>query len=225
MKLLLIDEHLFMMNGKPEDYDPTMRSPFTAMIAGPTGSGKTQAIFRMIEASQTIAHPPPTEIHYCYGAYQKAFDDVSGVIFHEGMIDITVSFPRDGKNRWLIIDDLMDEVSGKADANALYTKHSHHLNISVFFIVQNLFLKGNRTISLNSHYFFLFKNPRDASSISYLARQCFPSKVKYVQEAFEDATKKPYSYLRIDTTQQTNDQHRLLGNFTSVLPMILYVPK
>ena len=44
----------------------------------------------------------------------------------------------------------------------LFAKGSHHQNLSVIYIVQNLFHqgKGNRSISLNSHY-LLFGNIRD----------------------------------------------------------------
>jgi hypothetical protein len=50
-----------------------------------------------------------------------------------------------------------------AAAASLFTKKSHHRNISVMYIEQNLFHKGknHRTISLNAHYMVLFKNPRD----------------------------------------------------------------
>ena len=36
----------------------------------------------------------------------------------------------------------------------------------------------------------VFKNPRDASQMSHLARQMYPGRVKFVQEAFKDVTSK-----------------------------------
>ena len=51
----------------------------------------------------------------------------------------------------------------------LFTKGLHHRNLSVIYIVQNLFhqRKGNRSISLfNSHYLDLFKNPRGVNIYS-----------------------------------------------------------
>jgi hypothetical protein len=122
----------------------------------------------------------------------------------------------------------MDELTENNNASALYTQHSHHLNISVFTVVQNLFHKKFRTISLNSHYFFIAKNPRDVSSVTHLAKQAFPGQVKYFQEAFRDATSKPYSFLRLDLQQETDDRMRLVGNFASsdpTLPMVVYIPK
>jgi len=56
----------------------------------------------------------------------------------------------------LIVDDLMNETDDSV-AN-LFTKGSHHRNIIVAFLVQNLFHKNKhiRTISLNAHYMVLF---------------------------------------------------------------------
>jgi hypothetical protein len=52
----------------------------------------------------------------------------------------------------IILDDLMDETDQRV--TSLFTKKSHHRNISVMYIVQNLFHRGkhHRTISLNAHY-------------------------------------------------------------------------
>jgi hypothetical protein len=46
---------------------------------------------------------------------------------------------------------------------SLFTKKSHHRNISIMYIVQNLF--HHRTISLNAHYMVLFQNLTDVSQI------------------------------------------------------------
>ena len=53
----------------------------------------------------------------------------------------------------------------------LFTKGSHHRNLSVIYIVQNIFHQGKemRIISLNAHYIVLFKSPRDRQQISILA--------------------------------------------------------
>ena len=140
------------------------------MVAGPTGSGKTRLLMSLIDKAETVAHPKPVEIIYCYGVWQTAFGELEGKVrLHEGLIDISRDITFDGDNRWLIIDDLMQESGGKTETEYMYTKMSHHRNISVFFVVQNLFQKNNRTISLNTQYFFLFRNPRDGTSITHLA--------------------------------------------------------
>ena len=48
----------------------------------------------------------------------------------------------------------------------------HIIKASMILILQNLFHQGkyNRDISLNSHYFILFKNPKDVGQIKVLGR-------------------------------------------------------
>ena len=99
----------------------------------------------------------------------------------------------------------------------LFTKRCHHRNLSVIFILQNIFHRGKelRDMSLNSHYLVVFKSPRDSSQVNHLARQMFPGHVKYMQEAFEDATKRPYGYLFCDLKPETPTDYRLRTNILS----------
>ena len=66
------------------------------------------------------------------------------------------------KRNLIVIDDQMIEAGKDNRIVNLFAKGSHHQNLSVIYIVQNLFHqgKGNRSISLNSHY-LLFGNIRD----------------------------------------------------------------
>jgi len=109
----------------------------------------------------------------------------------------------------LILDNLMNETN--RSVTDLFTKGSRHRDLSVVYIVQNLFNNGkeHRTISLNGHYIVEFKNPRDASQIVHLAKQVYLGKVKAVQEAFKDATSTPFGYLLLDFKQCTPDKLRL----------------
>lgn len=137
----------------------------------------------------------------------------TNIIYKEGLPDMT---DFDGtKPNLVVVDDMMRET----DSNVvdLFTKGSHHRNLSVFFITQNLFHqgKGQRDISLNAHYIVLFKNPRDRAQIKHLARQVYPQDPKFVEEAYEDATRPAHGYLLLDLKQSTPDEMRLQ---TSVLP-------
>jgi hypothetical protein len=79
---------------------------------------------------------------------------------HEGLLE---TLPSDGKIRLVIVDDLLMEADSRVVD--LFTKGSHHRNISFLFITQNLFHQkdGSRDISLNADYMIIFKNPRDAA--------------------------------------------------------------
>jgi hypothetical protein len=84
----------------------------------------------------------------------------------------------------------------------LFTKGSHHRNLSIIYIVQNMFHKGKemRNISLNANYIVLFKSPRDKQQIS--ARQVNPGRVQEFMKSYEDATSRPHGYLIQDKSQQ-----------------------
>ena len=187
--------------------DPRMKHPFTCIIAGPTGSGKTYFVRRLLAHIEEMMKPLPDHIVWYYGEWQPIYATIRGVEFVEGLPDIGSLDPQ--KRHLVIIDDLMSETDERI--TSLFTKKSHHRNISVIYIVQNVFHKGkeNRTISLNSHYIVMFKNPRDASQITHLAKQMYPGNVKYMQEAFYDATSDPYGYLFIDLKQDTPEHLRL----------------
>ena len=200
-----------------------LRHPFTALVAGPTGSGKTRFVFRLIENARTTIDPPPRRIVYCYGEYQKLFDKYPRVNFHRGLPDLE---DFDGKEPvLLVIDDLMNETD-ESVAN-LFTKGSHHRNVSVVFLVQNLFHKNKhvRTISLNAHYMVLFKNPRDASQFASLARQMYPNRSAFAVEAYKDATREPYSYLLVDLRGEQDEDLRLRTNIFPGETQYVYVPK
>ena len=143
-----------------------LRHPFTAIVAGPTSCGKTRFVFRLIDNVARMIDPPPSKIVYCYGEYQQLFCNYPRVVFHQGLPDLN---DFDGSEpTLLIIDDLMQETN-ETVAN-LFTKGSHHRNVSVMYLAQNLFPKNKfaRTMSLNAHYMILFKNPRDASQFANL---------------------------------------------------------
>ena len=48
--------------------------PFTAIIAGPTGCGKTDFVIELVEKQNDIIVPAPTKIYYCYTIWQEKFN-------------------------------------------------------------------------------------------------------------------------------------------------------
>ncbi|KAJ8027016.1 hypothetical protein HOLleu_32028 [Holothuria leucospilota] len=72
----------------------------------------------------------------------------------------------------IILDDIMTSHGNDKRITDLFSKGSHHRNISVIYILQNFFYgaKETRNITLNAHYIILFRNPRDKSKVSSLAR-------------------------------------------------------
>ena len=145
------------------------------------------------------------------------------VRFHVG---VPQNFGNDrGKPCLIILDDLLNEVHSK-DICHLFTKGSHHRNISVILITQNLFHQGRfcRDISLNAKYSVALKNVRDKSQFQYLARQVHPEDSDSLYKAYLDATERPHGYLILDFAQDIDDRLRYRTNvFLDEYPPIIYV--
>jgi len=194
--------------------DATWKHPFTCVVAGPTSCGKTTFVVDLVTQASQLIDPAPESIVWVHDDYQPVFDQLKEQVTFVDNLDAVDDLPRD-RRHLLIVDDMMTEAGDKM--LKLFTKGSHHRNLSIIYIVQNLFDKGkhHRTISLNTHYLLVFKNPRDSTQIQVLARQMFPGRSHLVLKAFADATSQPFGYLLFDFRQETPDRMRLR---TRVLP-------
>ena len=175
--------------------------PFTSVNSGPTGSGKSVSVRRFVHNIRHMMTPIPECILWCYEEYGS----VDGVDFQQGLPNLDILDPRD--KHLIILDDIMDGT--KRTKGWLHClRKSHHRNISVMYIVQNLFHRGKHH-SLNAHFMVLLKNPRDVSQIIALAHQMYHRRTQFFLEAFVRATARPHGYMVIDMKQNTPDILRL----------------
>ena len=229
-------ERIWGTNVPVMDYDIfKLHHPFSMLVAGPRGAGRSEFVKQLLALKRFIMTDPPERIVWFYGRHQPDLfrslaQELPCIEFYEGLpTNIEDMFNRSKRNI-CIIDDLMQSASGNQLVENLFT-NGRHLNLSVVFVSQNLFYNGKkcRTISLNSTYIVVFKNPRDQSQIRHLACQMFPSKPKFLQVAYEDATKDPYRYLFLDFHPNSPEFARVRGNiFPYDLlddPCCLYLPK
>ena len=82
-----------------------------------------------------------------------------------------------------------------------------------------------RSISLNSHVFFIFKNGRDSLQIQSLARQMFPGQVRFFMDAYQRAISQPYNCLIIDIAPDSIQDYQLRTFPFPGEDMIVYQPK
>ena len=202
----------------------TFKHPFSCLIAGPSQSGKTTFVERLIKHRNEMIFPPPKAIIWHYSELQPAYESMRDDVTFKKGVPTETQFKSYSGNL-VIIDDLMSEMGSVS--SDIFTKHVHHNNMSVIYIVQNLFnrAKNHRTLSLNSNYIVLFKNPRDKAQVTYLARQVFPHKPKILQQAYNDATRHPHSYLLLDFQQATPENRRLKSEIFPGENRFIYVEK
>ena len=140
-----------------------------------------------------------------------------GIKFEKGWRDDIFDSLSHEQRNILVLDDQMGVASSSSSVADLFTRGSHHRNLTVIYLVQNVYNHGKsqRTISLNSHYSVVFRNGRDASQSCTMAYQICPNNSKWLIDSFTDATCKPYGYLVLDHHPLTPENQTVI---TNILP-------
>jgi ABC-type dipeptide/oligopeptide/nickel transport system ATPase component len=125
---------------------PKLKACFCLQISGPSGSGKTVWVKKFLENLPQMINRNVDQIIYCYGEYQPIFDEIRQnmpeIQFYEGFPDVKgITDP--SFHTLMIIDDLRNELLDNLELANLFTKGSNHRSISVIFLQQALFNKGN----------------------------------------------------------------------------------
>ena len=193
----------------------SFKHPFSMVVSGPSGSRKSVWTKKLLLSS--LIQPSPERIIWCFGQWQPLYDNirkkipriefVNGIPDHlndQHYIDVR-------KRNILVFDYLMTEAKCDQRIADLFTKGSHHRNISVVYLTQNLFPQGKacRDIILNTQYMVLFNNPIDRQQVVTLARRIYPSTSTVFMKRFERATSYPYGHLVIDLKSDTAEKDRL----------------
>ena len=207
-------------------YDPCLVWPYSLLLCGPTGCGKTTWIVELLKSHEELCTHMPKKLIWIYGVEQPDLFKTIKEIWAPRQCEFVEGFPEDLMSRLektndrgslCIFDDVMNEVSSNATISKLFTRGRSHLGCSLVLMLQNIFPKGSqsRTISINAQYQVLFRNPRDSLQISILARQLCPLNSKDFLEIYKRATQRPYGYLFCCFTQSCPDEIRYR---TNVLP-------
>jgi len=218
-----MDEHITPLMSSNVADTLRLKTPFSMLIAGPSQSGKSSLVAQIIQNCETLFDIAPSNLIICYSRHQSLYDELAKT--SPIPTRLVLGLPENLKapsRSLLIIDDLQTE---SKNVEHWFTKNSHHLNVNVIYLVQNLFLKSpsHRTASLNAHYIIVFKNPRDSSQIIHLAKQISPMNPKFITSAFAQSTEKAHGYLMLDLRQKTNELYRVRDSV--LLSSHIYVDK
>lgn len=200
------------------------RIPANMIISGPTSSGKTTTVKKVVRHAKQIFNPAPKSIVYAYGEYHDEIPEI------KNMVDAVVAgapteefLDRLPTPLLLIMDDLMLMVKD-AYLQELFTKKSHHKNMFVVFLTQNCFDRNLRVARMNSQYIILMRSPSAALHVRNLGTQLFPRQLNYFMDAYRQATAEPYGYLLIDLHPATQPHLRLRTNIFPGEEHLLFAP-
>jgi len=196
-----------------------IRHPATVIIAGPSGSGKSELVEQWFK-DKKLFYPKPKKVVYCYDRWQPRFDRMKkNIKFYRGIpeSDMVRKWFKPQDHGVLILDDLMEEGGNDKRVLDLFTKDSHHRGVTVLYLSQDLFPPGkfSKTINRNAHYLVAFKNPRDQTGIRNVLLQAFPERWRVILRLFRQLTSRPFGYLLLDLHPSSNDQYRLWSHLTN----------
>jgi septin family protein len=114
--------------------------PFTMLVCGSSGSGKSSFTRKLLATSDLLVDPP-RRIVWCYGVAEQGMggnesgwrstmnENGTTVEYHHGLP--TEDMLSEGR-MICVIHDLMTEAKSSSIVSDIYSKHSHHNNITCF---------------------------------------------------------------------------------------------
>ena len=194
-------------------YNCVLRHPARILIFGPSFSGKSTLVSKIIDNQFDIFDDRFSRIIYCSDGSDLKLRDTSIYLEKYDIYDENLfeTLDKQVKN-CIIIDDFMHRAANDIKISELFTKRSHHNNTSIIFLLQNIYPKSKymTDIKRNASYIIFMRNPSDEKSIKLFSSQYDPHSPKYLYESYLDATnEKPFSHLLVDLHQDQANEIRL----------------
>ena len=205
--------------GGGDVYDISLIEQFKIFISGPSRCGKTVWVTDfLLNISPRLCKEVPETILYVFATWQPQYDDIKDsklvdvFIQDDDSLESKIKRYITGKPLLIIFDDLISS-NNLAYIADLFMIHGRHNHVSCIFISQMMFPNNIaiRSISRNSNYLVLFKNPRYNQDISELAKQMTPGQ-PYLKMIYASATEDPFSYLFINVTQECKPAVKFLSH-------------
>ena len=121
----------------------------------------------------------------------------------------------------LVIDDLL--LSTNKDVVEMFILGSHHKQISLFYLSQNLFPDCSlfRTMSNNAHYFVIFNNKRNSTQIHRLAHQVFIGKdVLRIKNAYKRIQQQHWGFMVLTFVPELPEELTVVTDWWESCPSV-----
>lgn len=123
-------------------------------VTGQSHAGKSTFVFSLLKHLE-LSESDIKHILYVFGIWQPLFEQmetvVNSITFHQGIPDknILERFSNEHGSILLVLDDVMGQGTNNVELMNLFATYSHHMGITVIFLLQNIFPPGKymRTIS------------------------------------------------------------------------------
>lgn len=219
------------------------RLPFTAFLVGCSGSGKTKFYENLLLNWEKIFQVPIGKLIIVYSYYQNAYDNLQQFFgdkcqlatdLSEDMLD--TSNVNSESCSVLVVDDLAWKLAENELLVQCFIGISHHRNLNVLFVTQNLFASRSPsylTMQRNAKLIFLFRLPRDMTSVRVLGRQIYPDKngSQILSQAYDlamedfarnNSSAPCFGYLFVDLQISCPNSYRLRSGLLPWEPRMLY---
>lgn len=208
-----------------EKRDFMLKVPSNIVCSGPSSSGKTSFILNLLRNINHLFDPVPQSILYCYGEFNHTITMLENAgIKTLARLPTEEDFSIENKPLLVVLDDCMPNVSQEY-LEQLFTRQSHHQNLCVVLLTQNLFDKKIKTARTNAHYLILMRSPSAALQVRTIGTHLFPQKLSYFLKSYEMATKSKYGYMLVDQHPSSPDQLRLRTNIFPPDDLVVFLPK
>lgn len=209
-----------------KNFIPIFHHPFTLIISAPSTSGKSTLAFNIVKDSDKLVSNTDCKgfdrVLIIYRSFQSLYDKIKRelkipVLLFEKHITDDIENHIEGAQRPLLIYDDGISKENALFVQDLFTRISHHLNISVMLLNQTIYDPNCPTLRIchkNSRGLIIFRCIRDQSSLRTLLYQMYSNRkqAQTILQSIQKELEKPFNYVHFDFHPLCPENQRIKTN-------------
>jgi len=213
-----------------EEDDFKFKTPFAMSVTGPSQSGKSDFIVKLMQNREFLFAVNFEKIFYftpeaLFIRHNEVFEKLKHYCPQtqhiSGLPDtIKLNLTHDRTPKLLIIDDLMNDFLSSEAMVQLLSVQVHHFNITVIFTLQNFYApsKFGKTLARNVNYQVLFYNRMDLRETRNISLQ-ISTQPNFLTDSFEFLLKEfPHQSPYIVLDGHFRNKHKHLFVKSNIFP-------